>query len=52
MWALVWSLNGRKLIALAADTIIIEAALGVRHTFRRRTAEPGEVVLPWQLSAP
>jgi hypothetical protein len=46
---LVWSLNGRKLIALADATAVMEAAPDIRQTYRRLPAEQGGGVLPWQL---
>jgi hypothetical protein len=49
---LVWSLNGRKLIALADATAAMEVAPGVRQTYRRLPAERGGAVFPWQLIPP
>ena len=45
---LLWLLNGRKLLALAADTAAIATASGGYLTFRRRFREPGGV-LAWEL---
>ena len=45
---LLWLLNGRRLLALAADTAAIATASGGYFTFRRRFREPGGV-LAWEL---
>ena len=45
---LLWLLNGRRLLALAADTAAIATASGGYLTFRRRFREPGGV-LAWEL---
>jgi hypothetical protein len=47
---LLWLLDGRKLVALTAETATIETPTGGRQTFRRRLIEAGRVVLAWQLS--
>ena len=46
---LSWLLNGRKLVALTADTAAIATPSGGSLTFRRRPVEPGHVVLAWEL---
>jgi hypothetical protein len=46
---LLWLIDGRKLVALTANTATIETATGVRQTYYRRPAEPGAVVLAWQV---
>jgi len=46
---LLWLLNGRRLLAVAADTAAIATASGGYLTFRRRFREPGGV-LAWELS--
>jgi len=45
---LLWLLNGNKLIALSESTAMIELKSGERHTFRRKTTEPGRVLV-WEL---
>ena len=45
---LLWLLNGRTLLALAADTAAIATASGGYLTFRRCFREPGGV-LAWEL---
>jgi hypothetical protein len=45
---LLWLLNGRRLLAVAADTAAIATASGGYLTFRRRFREPGGV-LAWEL---
>jgi hypothetical protein len=46
---LLWLLKGDRLIALTAETAVIETAAGVRQTYRRRPGVPGGV-LPWELA--
>jgi hypothetical protein len=46
---LIWILNGRALAALTSELAVIDASPSVRQTIRRRPAEPGSVVLPWNL---
>lgn len=47
---LLWLLNGRKLMALTADTATIETLSGTHQTYRRRRSIAyGEVALPWEL---
>ena len=46
---LLWLLNGRKLLALTADTAAIATPSGGSLTFYRRPVEPGRVVLAWEL---
>jgi hypothetical protein len=47
---LLWLLNGRKLVALTADTATIETLTGAHQTYRRRRVATGQVVLPWELN--
>ena len=47
---LLWLLNGRKLVALTADTAAIATPSGGTLTFRRRPVGPGRVVLAWELN--
>jgi hypothetical protein len=46
---LLWLLNGRRLIALTAETGIIETATGGRLTYRRVPNQDGQV-LAWALA--
>jgi hypothetical protein len=46
---LLWLLDGRKLVALTADTATVESPTGVRQTYYRVPIEPGHVVLAWEL---
>jgi hypothetical protein len=46
---LLWLLNGRKLVALTADTATIEALSGDKQTYRRWSHAHGDVALAWQL---
>jgi hypothetical protein len=46
---LLWLLHGDRLVALTADTAIIETSTGARQTYRRKPAEPGRV-LAWELT--
>jgi hypothetical protein len=45
---LLWLIDGRKLLALTADTAAIATASGGSLTFRRRPNEPGRL-LAWEL---
>ena len=47
--ALLWLLNGDKLVELHRDKAILETASGARQTYRRRPVEVGCVVLAWEL---
>ena len=47
---LLWLLNGRKLVALTGDTATIETSTSARQTYYRRSAEPGCLVLAWELA--
>src|SRR5262245_2916069 len=47
---LLWLLNGRKLVALTADSAAIATPSGGSLTFRRRPVGPGRVVLAWELN--
>jgi hypothetical protein len=47
---LVWLINGRKLVALTADSVAIETPSGGRQTYCRSPVEVGRVVLAWELS--
>ena len=44
---LLWLLNGRKLVALTADSAVIGTPSGVTLTFRRKPTDPG-VVVAWE----
>jgi hypothetical protein len=48
---LLWLLNGRKLVALTANTATIETTTGARQTYSRVPIEPGRVVLAWELNS-
>ena len=45
---LLWSLDGRKLLAVSADVVAMATASGGYLTLQRRIREPG-VVLAWEL---
>jgi hypothetical protein len=45
---LLWLLRGHRLVALTADTAVIETPTGARQTYRCRPSEPG-CVLAWEL---
>ena len=49
---LAWLLNRRPVLALTAETAIIDCGGGVTQTFRRRPATGGDVALPWTECAP
>src|SRR5207248_2186989 len=44
---LLWLLNGDRLVALSAETALIESRTGARGTFRRKQSELGRV-LAWE----
>jgi hypothetical protein len=46
---LLWLLNGRKLVALTADTATIETPVGAHQTYRRGSIAHSEVTLAWEL---
>jgi hypothetical protein len=46
---LLWLLHGRKLVALARSTAVIETSTGARQTYNRSSAEVTGVVLAWEL---
>lgn len=46
---LIWLLNGDRLLALTESTATIEKPTGMRHTYRRKPAEPCRV-LPWEMA--
>lgn len=46
---LLWLLNGRKLVALTADTATIETQFGSRQTYRRHSVEVVHLALAWEL---
>jgi hypothetical protein len=48
---LLWLLNGNKLVALAAETAVIEMPTGSRQTYRR-AAVWDRTVLAWELALP
>jgi hypothetical protein len=43
---LLWTLNGRKLVALTAETATIASCSGARLTYRRKPGRIGRM-LPW-----
>jgi hypothetical protein len=45
---LLWMINGGRLIALTAQTATIERRAGIRHTYRRKPGQLGQV-LAWEL---
>ena len=47
---LLWLLNGNRLVALTADTAIIETATGARQTYYRTPVESEQIALAWELS--
>jgi hypothetical protein len=47
---LLWLLHGDKLVAMTAETAVIERPTGSRQTYYRRAVEPGALVLPWELA--
>jgi hypothetical protein len=47
---LLWLLNGRRLIALTADTAAIETPTGGQQTYRRRAVEIGRAVPAWEMN--
>jgi hypothetical protein len=55
MAGLLWLLNGDQVIALTADTAVIERNAGARQTWRRKASEASQVLvweLPSQCAAP
>jgi hypothetical protein len=46
---LLWLLCGRKLLALASDTAVIETHTGGHQTYYRRSARTEDLVLAWGL---
>jgi hypothetical protein len=46
---LLWLINGNSLVALSAESAIVEILPDRRETYRRRALEPGRVVLTWDL---
>jgi hypothetical protein len=46
---LVWLLNGRRLVALTADSATLQTAAGGRLTYRRAPSAAGQVVAAWVL---
>jgi hypothetical protein len=47
---LLWIVDGRRIVALTADTAVIETFDGARLTYRRAPSDPGQVLV-WQLNA-
>jgi len=45
---LLWLTNGDMLVEMSETVAIVETKTGARLTFRRRPAEPGQVVLAWE----
>jgi hypothetical protein len=48
---LLWLLNGDQVIALTADTAVIERETGARQTWRRKATETTQVLV-WELRSP
>jgi hypothetical protein len=48
---LLWLLNGDQVIALTADTAVIERKTGARQTWRRKATETTQVLV-WELRSP
>jgi hypothetical protein len=46
---LLWLLHGRKLVALARSTAVIETSTGARQTYNRSSAQVTSAVLAWEL---
>jgi hypothetical protein len=46
---LLWFLQGHKLIALTADTAVVETPTGARQTFYRSPVAAEDTVLTWEL---
>jgi hypothetical protein len=44
---LLWIIQGRRLVALTAETATIDTLTGSLQTYRRRPVEVGRIVLPW-----
>jgi hypothetical protein len=44
---LIWMLNGKRLVALTAETAVIQTGTGTRHTYRR--PRQSRRVLAWEL---
>jgi hypothetical protein len=47
---LPWLLNGRKLIALTAETAVVDTRTGGRQPYQRLPVEVGRVVPAWELA--
>jgi len=47
---LCWLLNGNRLIALTAETAVIQMRTGASHIYRRRPTEPSRA-LAWELAS-
>ena len=47
--ALLWLLDGHRLVAMSENTATIETRTGARQTWRRLPDEPGRA-LPWELA--
>jgi hypothetical protein len=47
---LLWLLRGHRLVALTADTAVVETPTGARQTYRRRPHAPGRA-LAWELTS-
>ena len=48
---LLWILQGRKLVALTADSAKIDTLTGVLQTYPRRPIDSDRVVLAWELAS-
>jgi hypothetical protein len=46
---LLWLINGRRLVALTADTATIEMPTGSYQTYRRRPVVTGKIMPAWRL---
>jgi hypothetical protein len=48
--AVLWLLNGSKLLELDRHKAVIGRHSGARQTYRRKPFVVGEVVAPWELA--
>jgi hypothetical protein len=46
---LLWIIQGRRLVALTADTATIDTLTGSLQSYPRRSIDLNRVVLPWEL---
>ena len=47
---LIWFIKGGHVASMSMSAAVIETAIGVRQTYRRRPVAMGEVALPWELT--